>query len=230
MEAIILAGGLGTRLRNIVYNVPKPMADISGRPFLSILLSMLKNHGFERVVLSVGYMADKIINYFGREFEGLSLVYEVENFPVGTGGAIKRAMSHVKGDHTYVFNGDTYFDIDIAELEKSWQGEKKTILVARQVNDTSRYGRLIIEGGYLSALNEKNTSGPGLINGGTYLLGTDLFNKFDSPEVFSFEKDFLSRLLWNEKVKVIISKGTFIDIGVPEDYIRAHTLLVSPRI
>ena len=116
MEAILLAGGIGTRLRSVVPNLPKPMAPVAGRPFLEILLNSLAKKGFKRVVLSVGYMAEKVVSHFGYNFVGMELVYEIEETPLGTGGAVCKAIAQCNTDHVFVFNGDTYLDLEVAEV------------------------------------------------------------------------------------------------------------------
>ena len=119
MEAIILAGGFGTRLRRVVPNLPKPMAKVAGRPLLEILLLSLSRKGFKRIILSVGYMADSISNYFGFNYEGMDLIYAREEKPLGTGGAVRLALLSCKQDHVFVFNGDTFFpDIKSTEWKK----------------------------------------------------------------------------------------------------------------
>ena len=116
LEAIVLAGGLGTRLKSVVSNVPKPMAPIGDKPFLEYILKYLKKNGITRAILSVGYKSEIIEEYFGNNFEGIDLVYSVEKEPLGTGGAIKKAMSKVKSNQVYIINGDTFFDINLKSL------------------------------------------------------------------------------------------------------------------
>jgi len=146
MEAIVLVGGFGTRLRQVVTDVPKPMAPIAGRPFLGILLGSLAEKGFSRVVLSLGFMAEKISGHFGSQFAGLDLAYVVEDVPLGTGGATRLAVEACTQDHVFVFNGDTYLDLEVDLLEQQWQARRNPIVVGRQVPDTMRYGRLVVDG------------------------------------------------------------------------------------
>jgi D-glycero-alpha-D-manno-heptose 1-phosphate guanylyltransferase len=161
MEAIILAGGLGTRLRQVVSDLPKPMAPIAGRPFLEILLTFLA-----RVILSVGFMSGKIVEHFGAQYAGMALVYEVEREPLGTGGAIRAALTRCLDDHVFVFNGDTYCDLDVDGLERTWQHSRGPIVVVREVSDTARFGRVEIAGERIAAFREKGVSGTGMINAG----------------------------------------------------------------
>lgn len=227
MEAIVLAGGFGTRLRQLVADVPKPMASIAGRPFLEILLNSLASKGFSRVILSVGFMAEKISSHFGSQFGGLDLVYAVEDQPLGTGGGMRLAMSHALADHVFVFNGDTFLDLEVAQAEQKWQTHKRPIIVGREVPDTARYGRLLETDGVATGFTEKGVFGWGLINAGCYVLATGQLDRFPIGQPFSFESDFLSQAVMQNEFDVFVTSGQFIDIGVPEDFLRAQTELAE---
>ena len=227
MEAIILAGGFGTRLRQVIPDLPKPMAPIAGRPFLEILLSMLALKGFTRIVLSLGFMSEKIIAHFGNSYLGMELIHEVELQPLGTGGAIRAALTHCLADHAFVFNGDTYIDLEVDKLESLWQGNHRPVIVAREVPDTSRFGRIEICDGHVNAFLEKGTSGAGLINAGCYVLPKDALNDFPMGQPFSIETEFFVKYLQRMQFDVFVTEGRFIDIGVPEDYALAQTALAG---
>jgi len=227
MEAIVLAGGFGTRLKQLVPHLPKPMALVAGRPFLEILLSSLERKGFRRVVLSLGYMAEKIVEYFGDHFNNVVLVYEIEKKPLGTGGAVRQALERCHSDHVYVFNGDTYLDLEVDQVESFWREHRAPLIVAREVSDTSRYGRLNVKEGRIIDFAEKKSSGPGLINSGSYVFPKHLFDDFSCGRKFSLETDFLSKRVRNEHFSFFVSKGFFIDIGFPEDLVRAQTALAG---
>lgn len=227
MEAIVLAGGFGTRLRQVVTDVPKPMAPIAGRPFLEILLGELAQKGFSRVVLSLGFMAEKISDHFGPRFAGLNLAYVVEDTPLGTGGATRLAATACAQDHVFVFNGDTYLDLEVDLLERQWQAKRHPIVVGRQVPDTTRYGRLVVDGDRIISFAEKGIAGPGLINAGCYVLATDALAQFPLNKPFSIETDYLAPEVACATVDVFVTKGLFIDIGIPEDYASAQTLLAA---
>ena len=227
MEAIVLAGGFGTRLRQVVADVPKPMAPIAGRPFLEILLSALAKKGFSRAVLSLGFMAENISGHFGSRFAGLDLAYVVEDTPLGTGGATRLAATACTQDHVFVFNGDTYLDLEVELLEQQWQAKRHPIVVGRQVPDTTRYGRLVVEGKRIASFAEKGIAGPGLINAGCYVLAMDALARFPLRRPFSIETDYLVPEVARATVEVFVTEGVFIDIGIPEDYSRAQTLLVD---
>ena len=121
MEAVVLAGGLGTRLRALAPNVPKPMVPVAGRPFLEILLAALARKQCGRVVLSLGYKAEMVVDHFGDRFAGMELVYEIEQIPLGTGGALRRALVQCQSDHVFVLNGDTYLDLEVDKIEADYR-------------------------------------------------------------------------------------------------------------
>lgn len=225
MEAIVLAGGFGTRLRDVVSDRPKAMAPVAGRPFLEIILSELAKKGFSRVILSLGYMAEAITSHFGEAFAGLALTHVIEPHPLGTGGAVKLAMANVLGDHAYVFNGDTYLDLEVPAVEKKWLSNRCPLIVGRNVEDTARYGRLIVRNDRVIGFSEKGESGPGLINAGTYVLAPRDLGEHACGSSFSLELDFFPRVVAAHNVDVFVSSGMFIDIGIPNDYDRAQTLL-----
>lgn len=225
MEAIILAGGFGTRLRAVVPDLPKPMAPIAGRPFLEILLGSLAKKKFTRVVLSLGFMADKISGHFGDHYLGMELVYEVETTPLGTGGAIRAALQRCQTDHAYIFNGDTYLDLEVAKLEELWQSTNNAIIVVREIADTARYGKIELQNGRVTAFLEKGASGPGVINAGCYVLPQNALNDFPLGEPFSVENKFFMPNLDSIYFSGFITHGQFIDIGIPTDYELAQTML-----
>ena len=227
MEAIVLAGGFGTRLREMVPDLPKPMASIAGKPFLEILLSDLARKGFKRVVLSLGYKAEVITSHFGDRFAGLDIAYAMDDAPLGTGGAVRLGMSQCLGDHVFIFNGDTFLDLEANAVELLWQKHRHLIIVAREVSDTARYGRLLVESERVSGFTEKGVSGPGLINAGCYVLGAGQLNAWPLNTPFSLETDYFVRAVKTEPVDVFETQGLFVDIGVPEDYLRAQTLLAA---
>lgn len=229
MEAIVLAGGFGTRLREVVQDVPKPMAPVNGRPFLEILLTSLASKGFQRVVLSLGYMADTVVDYFGKSHDGMELVYEIEEQPLGTGGAVRSALTHCKTDHVFIFNGDTYLDLEISEVEDHWHKFQLPIIVACEVSDTTRYGRLNTADGCVTGFSEKGISGKGFINAGCYVLPTGLLDEFPLGNNFSLEENFLVGAVKERQFRAYQTHGLFIDIGIPEDYARVQMLFTGEK-
>ena len=227
MEAIVLAGGYGTRLKAVVPDLPKPMAPIGGRPFLEILLAGLAANGFSRVVLSLGHMAGVIRKHFGSRYANMEIVYEIEESPLGTGGAVRQAMEQVLSDHVYVLNGDTYLALEAAAVEQLWNNFHQPIIVAREVSDTSRFGRIEVSDGLVVKFCEKGIGGGGLINAGCYVLQKATLNSFALGTPFSMEQDFLEEAVRRSVFRVFVSHGQFIDIGVPEDYLRAQSELAN---
>lgn len=221
-EAVVLAGGVGRRLRRAVPDLPKPLAPIGGRPFLEVLLTALSAKGFRRVILSLGYMAEKVVAHFGCRFAGMELIHEIEPAPLGTGGAVRRALTRCREDQVFVFNGDTFLDLDTAGVEALWRRKRAPVIVAREVADAARYGRLEVRNGRVACFSEKTSPGYGLVNAGCYLFPTDLFDGFSSDQAFSLEVDFLPGAVAGREFSVFISKGRFIDIGTPEEYARAE--------
>lgn len=227
MEAIVLAGGLGTRLKQVVPDLPKPMAPVAGRPFLEILLSSLAQKKFHRVILSLGHMANKVTAHFGDHYAGMELIYEIEETPLGTGGAVRQALSRCRADHVYIFNGDTYLDLEINELERLWQAAHHPVIVVREVPDTARYGRVEICDGRVNAFLEKGMAGSGLINAGCYVLPKDALDDFTLGQPFSLETEYFGKYLHRIRFDGFTTHGRFIDIGVPDDYALAQTELAG---
>lgn len=229
-EAIILAGGFGTRLQDVVKDLPKPMAPVNGRPFLIYILDYLIDYNYTKVVLSVGYLHEKIEDYFGSRYKSLEIDYAVETEPLGTGGGILFAMSKCTTDNVLIINGDTLFKVDLDAFERFYR-EKGGLLsiVLREVDDVSRYGSVVIGDNNLIVLfSEKESSeGSGLINGGVYLINRELFDKYPQPKKFSFEKDLMTQYYTKEMFFGMPSNGYFIDIGIPKDYARAQRELLG---
>lgn len=220
MEAIILAGGFGTRLKSVVNEVPKPMAPIGDKPFLTYLLSYLQRNGISRVILSVGYKSETIKEFFGNSFENIELVYSTEYEPLGTGGAIKKALSFCKEDKIFIINGDTFFDIDLSLIDL--KAKSKLTLSLKKMENFDRYGCVEIDDvGYVTAFREKEFTKKGNINAGIYLLSKDIFDKYALKDKFSFE-NFMQENLANLHIGSMIFDDYFIDIGIPKDYKKAQ--------
>ncbi|EOH7341643.1 nucleotidyltransferase family protein [Campylobacter coli] len=214
MQAIVLAGGLGTRLRSVVQDLPKPMAPINGKPFLAFVLEYLKKQGITEIILSVSYKYELIQEYFKDEFYGMKIHYNIEKELLGTGGAIKDALKLVKKE-AYVLNGDTLFNIN---LKKLILNSSKICIALKQMQNFDRYGTVNIDNqGIVTSFEEKVFKKQGLINGGIYLLKKDIFDKFDLEKKFSFE-EFFQKNYKVLKIQTQIFDDYFIDIGIPEDY------------
>ena len=225
MEAVVLAGGLGTRLRAVVGDVPKPMAPVAGRPFLEILLGSLARKGVQRTVLSVGYLADRISGHFGESFRGMRLAYAVEREPLGTGGAARLAAESCSGDAFLLLNGDTFLDIELAELDAHRRAHGNPVVVGREVPDVARFGSIAVKHGRLAGFVEKGASGPGLVNAGCYVIDRGMLHSRPVGDPFSLARDLFPSELVRRPVDVFVTRGLFIDIGVPEEYARAQELL-----
>lgn len=228
-DAIILAGGLGTRLRSVVSEVPKCMAPVAGKPFLKYLLDWLAGQDTGRVILSVGYLHEVIVNWIGehRSEWPFEICFAIEHEPLGTGGGIRLALQQANSDSVLILNGDTFFDIDFQALRHALlQRGKPLTLALKPMEDFDRYGTVeCLPDGTLLRFNEKKPCRKGLINGGIYLMEKNA-PVFDGlPERFSFEKDVLEPLCAKGLLDGYPFDGYFIDIGVPDDYRRAEVSL-----
>ena len=224
--AIILAGGFGTRLQSVVNDLPKPMAPINGEPFLNYQLNYLKHYGIKNVILSVGYLAEKIKAYYGYNFNGLEIDYVVEENPMGTGGGIRLALEKCTESLSFVLNGDSFFDVDLIKFnDLHIQNRSQISLALRKVNNSERYGTIEkTKENIISSFKEKSgIDHEGIINGGVYLLDKNLYlQKTPSATNFSIEKDFFEKQLSNSLISGFEFEGYFIDIGIPEDYLKAQ--------
>lgn len=228
MQAIVLAGGLGTRLRGVVPDLPKPLAPVAGRPFLAIVLEQLRAQGFASAVLSVGYRHELIRSAFGDRFDGLALRYAVEDRPLGTGGAMRLAARDCSEPDVFVLNGDTFAEVDFAAMLRAHRQAGAVLTVcAVEVADTTRYGRLLVEDARIAGFAEKGVAGAGLINAGIYLMRRELLLQPGLPEAFSFENDVLAAKLDELRPLAYATHGRFVDIGVPEDYARAQSMFAT---
>jgi len=226
MEAIILAGGLGTRLKTVTQSLPKPMAPIGGKPFLEFLLNYLIDQNLCRVILSVGYKHEKISSYFQNKYKSCEVVYSVENEPLGTGGAIRCALSQAQSKYVLVVNGDTLFHVPLHQMIYfHFEQQSELTLALKPMTNFDRYGNVILSNTRVISFEEKKHQLQGKINGGIYFLGKEIFENFSLPEKFSFETDFLEYYVNKIRINGFISDGYFIDIGVPEDYEKAQLAL-----
>ena len=223
-EAIILAGGFGTRLSHVVSDVPKPMAPVYGKPFLTYLLDRLIDAGIRRVILATGYKHECIESYFGPSYRGTEIVYSQETTPLFTGGAIRKAAEQIQSEDFVVLNGDTLFDIDFAKLyDFHTKHHAKLSIALRQVADTSRYGSVTCTNDHIVSFSEKAESvGAGDINGGIYMINRSWLLNQDLPSKFSFEKELMQPMAGDPSCYGLSFNTYFIDIGVPEDYYRAQ--------
>lgn len=223
-EAIILAGGFGTRLRSVVSDVPKPMAPVAGRPFLSYLLDDLSRQGYQHVVLATGYLHEKVEEYFGHAYAGLTVDYARETTPLGTGGAIVNGLQYCQEERITILNGDTLFRVDHQLLiDSAANNAGRLTILLRRVPDAGRYGSVETDAdGRIVSFHEKDASvREGFINAGIYRMHRSLLDDYSLGQQFSFEKEVLQTL--SEPFYAYALDGYFIDIGIPEDYRRAQT-------
>lgn len=230
MQVVILAGGMGTRLRSVVSDRPKPMALINDKPFLEYLIRYLKNNGFKDIILSVGYKANMIQDYFqDGKWLGVNIKYSLEEEPLGTGGAIKLAQKMIHTDNFMVVNGDTFLKIPFNKFIKQHDNLSAIVSMALYYhNDTGRYGTVLMNeyNKIVSFVEKGDNTGPGLINGGVYLLNKDKISVYFNEDSFSLEKDIFPLLIEQAFVGMPFD-SYFIDIGIPEDYERAKTELME---
>ncbi len=229
MQAILLAGGLGTRLRSVVSDRPKPMALIEEKPFMEYVVHELSRHGITDIIFAVGYKGSMVEEYFGdgRRFVSpdgrrLTVRYAYEEELLGTAGAIKNAGRLVTEDTFFVLNADTFYQIDYSRLVRlQAEAGLSMALVLREVPDVSRYGQAVLQDGRLTGFNEKTAERkPGTINGGVYLMRRELLDEIPEGKV-SLENEMIPR--WLEEGRALggfVNDGYFIDIGIPEDYFR----------
>ena len=224
--AIILAGGMGTRLKTIISDLPKPMAPIMNVPFLTYQLNYLKYFGIKKVIFSVGYLSEKIIAHYNQSFENISIEYSIEKNPLGTGGGIRMAMSNLNEDLVLILNGDSFFDLNLEQFYNLHHEQKSDFSLAlRYVNNSERYGNIEFNSSnQITSFIEKNQlNQSGYINAGVYILSKKLYLQNTKPDInFSIEKDFFEKQLNQLIIKGFEFKDYFIDIGIPEDYLKAQ--------
>lgn len=228
--AIILAGGLGKRLRSVVSNVPKPMAPINNKPFLEILMDFWINQGIEKFLISVGYLKESIINHFGKKYKNIPIEYIHETSPLGTGGALKKVINDIENICTpfLVLNGDTFFEINLNEFENFHQSKNADFSFALfKTENNPRYLQFITnQNSKIISLKKNDTSVDVLSNGGVYLVSdTRFITNYNIKPTFSLEMDLIQTSLHNKNFYGFFSEGFFLDIGLPSDYKKANKLL-----
>jgi D-glycero-alpha-D-manno-heptose 1-phosphate guanylyltransferase len=223
-EAIILAGGLGTRLRSVVPDLPKCMAPVKGIPFLAYVIDYYVEQGIEQFIFSLGYKHEAIENWLNTTYPNLKKKCVIEQEPLGTGGAIQLACRSAITENVLILNGDTFFKIQLKNLVAFHFGNRShCTLSLKPMFDFNRYGVVELQENHcINNFREKQFYDKGLINGGVYALNIASLMKQALPEKFSFEKDFLEVQYANGTMYGIVEDGYFIDIGIPEDYERAQ--------
>lgn len=229
IECIILAGGLGTRLRSSVPDLPKCMAPVAGKPFLCYVIDYLLEQGVKKFIFSLGYMHEVIAHFLKNNYPSLNFKIALEEEPLGTGGAILLSCKKATEKNVIVLNGDTLFKANIEELlDYHVQHNAACTLSLKAMQEFDRYGVVTInKDGCIQSFHEKKYYENGLINGGVYALDTEKFQQLHFDEKFSFEKDYLEKYYTSEKMMGLIQDHYFIDIGIPEDFERAGRELIQ---
>ena len=230
MKAVVLCGGLGTRLGDLTKDMPKPLLEVAGRPFMHHVLGKLAAAGIGDITLATSYHWDKIAQVYGTAWQGLAVRYSVEEEPLGTGGAIRQAMEVAHAEEALVLNGDTLFDMDFNALVALHAQNRAQVSVAvRRVPDVSRYGAVDVDAqGRIVQFGEKLRQGEGLINAGVYVVGAGVFQGIEASR-FSFEQEVLAAGIDRLRLYAMEAAGYFIDIGIPEDLARAGRDLAGAR-
>jgi NDP-sugar pyrophosphorylase family protein len=227
VPAVILAGGLGTRLRTVVSDRPKVLADVGGRPFLAILLDQLVRAGVRSALLCTGYLGEQVESRFGPSYGPLALRYSRETAPLGTGGALRLAAAHIDSDSVLVLNGDSYCDADLPGFT-TWHRsrESRASIVLVRARDARRFGRVAIDdAARIVQFSEKSAEpGPALINAGIYLLQPDVIDTIEPGRAVSLETDVFPTMIQRGLYGYVSDAGLW-DIGLPESYDRARSEL-----
>jgi D-glycero-alpha-D-manno-heptose 1-phosphate guanylyltransferase len=223
-QAIILAGGLGTRLRSAVPDLPKCMAPVAGKPFLAHVINYFQKQGVRSFVFALGYKSEVIIDYIASSHPGLQANWSIEQELLGTGGAIKLACAKATSENVVILNGDTIFKIDLPALSAMHQQSRADCTLSlKPMTNFDRYGVVEVErDGRIASFREKQFYESGLINGGVYALNLSSFMKESFPEKFSFEKDYLEAKFTDRPMFAQVQDEYFIDIGIPVDYEKAQ--------
>ena len=225
IDVLLLVGGQGTRLRPVLPDVPKPLAHVGGRPFVSYILKQLADNGFRRVILCTGYQAQKVQNVLGNYFSTLTLSYSREKIPLGTAGALRRALPLLRSPLALVMNGDSYCRLNLHEF-MAWHQQQglEASLVACEVMESERFGQLSLsEGGHLvHSFHEKSELElPGWVNAGIYAMTRHLLAEIPSQGSVSLERDILPNWAARGLLGAFKSQADFWDIGTPRSYAEA---------
>ena len=233
-DAMLICGGAGLRLRSITGDVPKAMANVAGRPFLELLLRQLRRHGFQRVILAVGHRKDVIRSHFRERAFGLHLEYSVELSPLGTGGALRKAVDAVESDSVLIMNGDSYTDADLSKFVASYRESKadaSVLLVPADGRDDC--GTVLVDDrGRLVRFEEKQDSfHAAYVNAGIYMISRQMLYEIPPGIEISLEKELLPRWL-NQGMDItgFVSLSRCIDIGTPERYRNAQDILANVEV
>jgi NDP-sugar pyrophosphorylase family protein len=232
IPAAILAGGLGTRLRPVWADRPKVLAPVGGRPFITYLLDHLADAGIREVWLLTGVGAEHVTRALGASYGSLRLHYSVETKPLGTGGAVRRALPQIDAKRLFVLNGDSYSDVDGSLLATHHVGRNAGATLALvNATETARFGRVILDAeGWVQHFEEKKaTNRAGLINAGIYLFERGVVEEISQDIASSLEHDWFPRWARQRRLSGFLASGELLDIGTPESYAQAAEFFLHDR-
>ena len=232
MDVIVLSGGFGTRLKDVTNGKPKTMVDVNGKPFLCYLLDDFIKYDVKNVILAVGYKKEYIEKYFEKGYKNINITFSEEDEPLGTGGAIKKALGYSKEDDVIIMNGDVYSDVNLKELMNNHKNSKKeTTLTLKYMENFDRYGVVEFnEQKIITKFEEKKPKEKGYINVGVYVMNKNVFDNIDVGDVFSIERDFFGKYVRNSDFNAYLYDGEFIDIGIPSDYKKVIDIVKNEKI
>ena len=229
LTATILAGGMGTRLRSVVADRPKVLAEIHERPFLAYLLDQLAAAGVRNVVICTGYLGERVRAIFGNSYGEMQLHYSQESSPMGTAGALRLALPKLESDPVLVMNGDAFCAIDL-ERFYAWHGNRgaRATMALIKVNNAARYGRVQVdpEGVVVHFAEKSEGSGPAWVNAGIYLVDRALLETIETNRLVSLEKEIFPAWI-GKGLYGYLCEGRFLDIGTPQSYADAERFFAS---
>lgn len=219
-EVIILAGGVGSRLKSVIDNMPKCMAEVNQRPFISYILDSLLKYSYNRFIFSLGYLSEDVIKYIKVAYPNIDAVFSIETEPLFTGGAIRLAIEYVESDSVLILNADTFFGLDLDFFFKTHVGRNMDVTLAlKPMFNYDRYGSVKFDPQYnVQSFEEKTKCDFGYINCGYVYLRKEVFTKYLVNRPFSFEEDFMKEHLGKIRIGAFVDDSYFVDIGIPEDY------------
>lgn len=233
-DVILLCGGAGLRLRSVIGNAPKGMANVAGRPFLELLLRQLRRYGFERAILAVGYQRDVIEGHFGERAFGLLLTYSLETHPLGTGGALRNAAELLASEDVLIMNGDSYTDADLGEFvanHREAKADASVVVVPADERADCGSVRVDVDGKVASFGEKQRIVDASYINAGIYMMSQHMLSEIPTGVEVSLEREVLPRWLGQGKyIKGFICSGRCIDIGTPERYRSAQDKLADSEL
>lgn len=219
MDVIILTGGKGTRLRSKIKDIPKTMAEVNGKPFLEWTLEWLSKFNVKNVILAVGYKKEYIKEHFGDKYQNIKIIYSEEDEPLGTGGAIKKALMRSSEKNVIAMNGDVFARVDLEKIfEQHVKSDSIMTIAIKEMYNFDRFGVVKFENDRITKFEEKKYVEKGFMNTGVYVINRNIFDNKINQDSFSIENDYLNKYVASDKISPFIYDGQFVDIGIPEDY------------